>query len=166
MDSTFEMKSHDIARLLVIGRDDPEKDAAPDEASAHLLRDLLARRVSLDVNRADSFPSVLGRPCDDVAGHADRTLADVLFDPQADLAALTALKDYGKNLVRGAWSDAERAAATTLYYGAIAAALVVHRQRITQHSVEKLDDGLAELDAKPWMPAEFVELFRKARSSR
>ena len=88
----------------------------------------------------------------------------MLFDPRADIAVLTALKDYGKRLVRGAWSEAERAACTTLYYGAIAAAIVAHGQSITEHPGEKVDAGLAKLEAMPWMPAEFVELFRKPRS--
>ena len=164
MDSTLGMKSQDIAQLLVIGRDEPEKDVTPDVTSGHLLDDLLARRISLDADRADSFPSVLGRACGDIASHTGRALSDVLFDPQADIAALTALKDYGKRLVRGAWSDAERAAATALYYGAIAAAIALHGQSITEHSVEKVNSGLAELEAMSWMPAELVELFRKARS--
>ena len=164
MDSTLGMKSQDIAQLLVIGRDEPENDATPDVTPGHLLEDLLTRPILLDADRVDSFPSMLGRACEDIARHADRTLADVLFDPQADVAVLTALKDYGKRLVRGAWSDAERAAATALYYGAIAAALAAHGQSITEHPDEKVDAGLAELEAMPWMPAELAKLFRKART--
>ena len=166
MDSTLGMKSQDLAQLLVIGRDAPEKDATPEVTPGHLLDDLLARRISLDVDCAGSFPNVLGRACDEIVPHADRTLADVLFDPKADVAALMALKDYGKRLVRGAWSDAERAAATALYYGAIAAALVIHGRRITEHPVEKVDSGLAELEAMAWTPPRLVELFAKARAGK
>ena len=60
-------------------------------------------------------------------------------------------------------SKAQGAAATTLYYGAIASALVHHRKKITQGSYQNLDESLALLGTKTWMVEELRELFSQAR---
>ncbi len=162
MESTFDLNSIQLARLLTIAGS-PGRQGA-DRPAEELVRELFARPVSLDAAVADSLPAVLGRPCDELAGHVGEAIGGLLLGPETGVEARQALKDYGKCLVRRARSESERAAATVLYYGAIAGALVFHRRKVTQHSYGKLDEGLAKLVGRPWIPPELNDLLRKARA--
>jgi len=163
MESTFDLNSVQLARLLTIAAR-PGRSAA-DRPAGELLREWLARPVSLDAAEPDSLPAVLGRPCDELAGHAGRPVGALLLGPETGAPARGALKDYAKCLVRRAWSESERAAATALYYGAIAGALVFDDQKMTQHSYPKLDEGLAKLVGRHWIPPDLNDLLQKARAA-
>jgi len=135
MASTFELKSVQLARLLEMGGD------APEPAADELLREWLAQPLPGN----------------------ERSCGELLHDPAAGADALTELKDHGKRLVRGAGSEAERAAATALYYAAIAAALVHTGAKISEHPDAKLAASFADLAARPWLPPGLAELLRRAR---
>jgi hypothetical protein len=92
-------------------------------------------------------------------GVARQTLRDLLLDSKTDLAVIKTLKDYGKKLVRRGGPEAKQAAATVIYYAAIASALVFHAHKITQHSCQTL------LEQKPWVPPELKDLFRRAKAA-
>jgi hypothetical protein len=111
-----------------------------------------------------SLPPVLGRPCDEFLPDAGLTTSDFLLDSKTDLSITEMLKSYGKELVRHRGPDVKQAAATAIYYAAIAGALVFDQKKITQHSYEKLHQAYTELEQKPWIPSELKGLFRKARA--
>jgi len=153
MDSTFELDSRQLASLLEMAQC----------TSGDLLNELLVRIVSLDPADADSVPAVTGSPGDALDGCTGRTVREVLLDPATGVAALAALKDYAKCIVRRARTEAERAAGTALYYAAIAAALVSHNERVTEYSPQKLADGLAGMSGRDWLPPEIKALLDAAR---
>jgi hypothetical protein len=95
---------------------------------------------------------------------AGKTLVEVLLGPRTDLGLLRAIKECCKRLSSGLESKAEAAIATTLYYAAVASALVYHNKKITQHSWDALDEAYRLLMDKPWMDPELAELFSRARS--
>jgi hypothetical protein len=101
----------------------------------------------------------------DVISLAERSLQEVLFNPESSVEQLQVIKEAGKHLTTSSNSEEERALATTIYYTytAIASCLVHHGKKITQHSYEKLDESFALLVEKTWMTNELVELFSKAR---
>ncbi len=148
MESAFELKSIQLARLLELGGNaEPASDAAAEE----LLRGLLGRPVP----PAAGVPSLAaGKPC-----------GDVLADTAAGADVLGAVKEYAKGLVRSAGSEAEAAAATALYYAAIAAAFVHAGARITEHSDERAAEALADLESRAWVPDELRRLFQAARAA-
>ena len=86
-----------------------------------------------------------------------------LLDPGTPVTALRTLKDDSKAMARRDASQADRAAATTVYYAAIASALVFHDHKITGQAYGQLHEGLSTLGAKPWVPAGIKSLFAKAR---
>jgi len=163
-DSTQGLSPHQLARLLALGAKAPGRPAAsPDLRSpAQVLDGVLGHRLTLDEVGPESLPAVLGRPCEELLFDLGRTLGEVLLDPGVELATLGVLKDYGKALARRREEGARCAAATALYYAAIAAALVAHGERITQHSYEKLEGAFARLAAKPWMAPSVKTLFDRA----
>jgi hypothetical protein len=156
--STFELRPNQLARLLEMGRaeDAPRTDVVDDALAAELLHELLARPC----------PAVGagGRAEAEAAPSAGACLVEGVCGPGA-VGTLKALKDRGKALARTASTASERAAGTALYYGAIAAALVRHRHRITQLSCATLAEGFTDLEGRGWVPAELKELFRGARGA-
>jgi len=125
---------------------------------------MLSGELPLDPAIPDSLPAVLNWPSDEVLAAAGRTMSSLLLDSSTDLAVLETLKDYAKELARRSETEAKQAAATVLYYAAIASALAFHGHKITQHSYQKLHQAYAELEQKPWVPPELKGLFEKARA--
>jgi hypothetical protein len=157
-ESTASLRPEQLARLLAVGAERPQGPPA-DKGAA--LGDLLARRLCLDAAVAESLPAVLGKPCAELGRLEGRRLGEVLLDADADLAVIQALKDYAKELVRRAGAGPAHAAATAVYYAAIARALAQHGQTLTQHSREQLQEAFATLAAKPWVPPELRKLFNQ-----
>ena len=164
MNSTFDLKPERVAQLLAAGWHDENGQAGAAAGDAEDgLRELMTRPVSLRPALPESLAAVLERPCEEMAPHVGRAIGDLILDAETGIAELETLKDYGKQLVHHARTPPARAAATCLYYAAIAAALVRHRRKITEHSGRKLIDALADLEDRPWTPPELKGLFRAAR---
>ena len=71
-------------------------------------------------------------------------------------------KDYGRKLSAGTKSDAEHHTANTIYYVAIAHALVYHDLKITQYSYKDLQQSLSQLSEEDWIPQSLRDFFTKA----
>jgi len=163
-ETTYGLSPERLARLLALGlqNDDDQDELLATGTPAEALRKMLARELPLDPAMPDSLPAVLNRPCEEMLAAAGQTMSDLLLDPTSDLTVIEALKDYAKKLVRQGGTEAKQAAATAIYYAAIASALVFHQHKITQHLYEKLHQAYTDLDQKPWIPSELKDLFRRA----
>lgn len=167
-ESTTGLQLEQLGRLMRIGddREPPKDEAERDELTAELLRERLMGTLPLPSTIVDALPLVLKPVCPALAPMGGRQLGEVLLDPQTDLAVIKEIKDYGRRLAdreeyrpnRGP----EYAAAVAIYYGAIAAALVFHDEKITSFSFEKLTEALAEVAGKPWMTSELKDLLKRA----
>ena len=155
-----------LARLLCMGLQSTgcRKGADSGLMAAQMLQQMLSAELPLDPSQPDSLPTVLNWPPDQVLAAAGRTMSDLLLDSGTHLAVFKTLKEYAKGLIRGGAEDAKGAAATVIYYAAIAGTLVFHNQRITEHSYEKLHDAYDKLLQKPWIPHELKNLFERART--
>jgi hypothetical protein len=162
--TTYGLSPKHLARLLAIGleKNDGENKLGDTRTPAEELNEILSRKLSLDPATPDSITAILNRPCGELLPAAGRTIGNVLLDPATDLAIIRTLKDYGKQLVRGSDTKCKQAAATVMYYAAIASALVFHRQKISRHSCEALGKAYAELRQKPWVPSELKDFFERA----
>lgn len=148
MESAFELKSIQLARLLELSGDvEPGADPTTEE----LLRALLG----------SSVPTAAGMPPLAAGG----SCGQILTDAAAGADDLAAVKEYAKGLVRRAATEHEVAAATVLYYAAIAAAFVHAGAKITEHSNERVAEALADLESRPWLPAELRQLFQSGRAA-
>jgi len=164
--TTYGQTPERLARLLAIGVRDSNCKGNPGagRTPAQVLRDMLSSDLPLDPAMPDSLPAVLNWPSDKVLAAASQTMNDLLLGSRTDLAVIKTLKDYSKELVRRGESEAKQAAATAIYYAAIASALVFHQHKITQHSSKRLDEAYTELERKPWIPSELKDLFKRARA--
>ncbi len=91
-------------------------------------------------------------------------MSDLLLDSETDLAVFKVLKDYSKELARPGNTEARQAAATVIYYAAIASALLFHGEEATQQSYVKLHETFGDLEEKKWVPPQLKNLFRDAKA--
>lgn len=96
---------------------------------------------------------------------ADRMAGDLLLDPATPLAALETLKEYGKGLSQRWEEGPEHAVAVTIYFAAIAAALVSHGRKITTRPHRNLARSLGMMVDDRWMAPELALLFDNARKT-
>ena len=162
--TTFGLNGEKLVRLLKIGSgaNQPEEEVDQEQKRAELLRDWLTAALPLDEVLIESLPAILRRLCQEVQPLAGKPFGSMLQDPKADIAAIKKIKDYSKKLVTSAKSEAEHDAATTIYYAAIANALVFHNQRITKFSYRSLADSFSALTQSSWLTSELTQLLKKA----
>ncbi len=165
-ESTHGLRLDQLAGLLSLGLEDPDPaDAAGhDEHMAGLLREQLSCVLPRSMLLFDALVMMMGRLGCDVRSLSGRSLLEVLRNPQSDIGLLQAIKDCSKKLSFGLESKTEAALATTIYYAALASALVYHDRKITQYSYDALDESFGTFAAKKWIGPELAELFARARN--
>ncbi len=148
-ETTYGLSPDRLAKLLALGLEDKKDQDELEEGqtAAELLEDMLSNKL----------------PPEEVLG-SDKTIGSLILDAETDLSVLETMKDYGKGLVRRSDSETGKAAATAIYYGSIASALVFHQRKISRHSFEKVAEACADLEEEPWIPSGLKDLFRKART--
>jgi hypothetical protein len=163
--STFGLRLDQMQNLFSLGRSDPDPadEEGDNEKMAGLLREQLACALPECSLLFDALVMMMEQQGYDTQPLAGRPLRQVLSGPGSDIGLLRALKECSKTLSCTLDSEVEMALATTIYYAALAAALVHHHEKITQSSYEKLDESFALLIGKKWMVEELVGLFSHAQ---
>jgi len=161
--STYGLRLDQLAGLFALGAETPLDRPDGEQRMAELLRQHLTSALPTGVLVLDALVMMLGRLGYERRALGGKTLSEVLLDPRTDMGLLRAIKECCKRLSGSLDSKAEAAIATTLYYAAMASALVYHSHKITKHSVDRLDEAFALLIAKPWMDRELAALFAQAR---
>jgi hypothetical protein len=170
-----ESKAHNLqpeklARLWDIGSDvhveAAEGAGGSDERYAELLHDWMARQLPPDPVETQDLvsllPDALGQICQEVRPFSGDSIGFLLTHPDTDVQVLRRIKDHAKELGAAAACQVEREAALAVYFAAIAAALVFHDARISQHSDKKLQSAFEALGTRSAVPSELRSLFRKA----
>ena len=86
----------------------------------------------------------------------------LLLDSKVDLQVLERIKEHAKELGTRSDGEVEREVALTLYFAAIAAALLSHGTKISAHSWKHLERSFKTLGNQPWVPADLLQLFTRA----
>ncbi len=163
-ESVYGLRLDQLASVFSIGVEDSDPIGAGgnDNRMAGLLREQLSSVLPRDSLLFDALIMMLGRLGCDVRSLAGRSLLQVLSSPQSDIGLLQAIKDCSKKLSASLDSKTEATLATTIYYAALASALVYHDRKITQYSYGALDQSFATFAAKKWMIPELAGLFVRA----
>jgi hypothetical protein len=156
-----------LSQLLSLCREryDHEKDSdagRTDREKESLLHDLLCDALPLSPDVIASLPVILQRLHREMPRREGRSLIALLQDPGTSLQDLRATKEYGKSKTAAAQTEAQYEAAGVVYYAAIAAALVLHNERISRHSYQQLRESFSSLNAKEWIVPELRQLFKRA----
>ncbi|UCG59807.1 MAG: hypothetical protein JSU70_09855 [Phycisphaerales bacterium] len=163
-DSILGLDPKRIARLFGITFDsDNQENGNSDEVTAEYLQACLAATVTTDTQVMGGWPGIIRRLRGDNGHDPEQTLGDVLTRPGSKLSTIRKIRRYAKQRASRESSEAERSVAITIYFTAIANALLFHGVKITTHPYESLETSFGMLIAKRWMPAELSELFEKAR---
>jgi len=164
--TTFGLCPQRLAKLLNSGSADETalRQLPAHQVAAQLLRYRLAGPLHFDKDCVDSLPAILDRPCPELQPIAGRPLGDVLLDPTTPPAILETLKQYGKGLSQRWDEGPEHVVAVTIYFAAIAAALVSHRLKITTRSYRDLADSLRLLMDDRRTTPELAGLLDSART--
>jgi len=163
-ESIHGLRLDQLADVFSIGTDDPDPAGAGgnDEPMASLLREQLSCVLPRGSLLFDALIMMMGRLGCDVQSLAGRSLLEVLLNPHTDVGLLQAIKDCSKKLSTSLDSKTEATLATTIYYAALASALVHHDRKITQYSYDALDRSFATFAAQKWIAPELAALFLRA----
>lgn len=137
-----------------------KKSTAKQKSS--LLRDLLDDVLPADPAVVDSLPALLRHSYRELLPLAGKSLAELLLSGQTPLSSIEQIKEYGKQVSSSAGSEVRYEASATIYYAAVASALVFHDQKITRYSYQELAGYFSSLIDKKWIPAKIKRLFNKA----
>ena len=153
-----------LAQLWNIGSeaDQAQVDVDPDIRKTELLRDLLAGALAARPPKGKSRSTEKTHLQSVVSSIADRPIERLIQDSETDVALLRQVKEYGKKLSDNAEAKAESHVANTVYYAAIASALVFHDKRITKYSYKDLEKYFRRLDKEKWIQETLRGLFSRA----
>lgn len=162
--STYGLTPAQLGRLLAVSAWALDSvDAGVEEhAKQTLLQEYLSRRLSEEPSLAEALLSDARRPAGEVHPLLDRSMRQALLDSRCDPDLLRVVKDHCKRLSAVVTSGPETLMTTTIYYAAIAAALVHHGQRISQLPGETLAERFSTLMQRPWMDPQLQGLFTEA----
>ncbi len=162
--TTFGQSPERLARLLGLGMEtssDGETD--PETSKAELLRLRLVGTLPLETVVIDAIPAIAGRLCEALLPLRGKALGEAILDQTTELDMLKKVKDYSKKLASRDDSEAEHTVSVTIYFAAIASALLFHDCRITSYTYPSLAEAFGSLIDKPWLTPELARHFAKAR---
>jgi len=134
----------------------------PEQEKTRLWQELLSKTLPLDDDRLELLPDILADFCQTLGLLTGEKLGQYLRNPEAELSVIDDIKQYAKDLSRGSQSDDEHMIANTLYYAAIAHALLCHDAKITRYSYAELANAFGRLSKIGWIEKHFAQLFARA----
>jgi len=162
--SAFDLGPDELVRLWDIGSDLGEGTETPEEnqRKAELLHDWLASPLPVGSDVLQLLPAILSRLCQELEPFTGQSLGSLLVEPSTDIDTLKKIKDISKTVVQRARTETASEAATAVYYGAIAAALLFHAQKITSFSYRSLQESFAVLSESGWVHPDLIQLLGQA----
>jgi hypothetical protein len=162
--TVYGAKSTKLAQLLGIGTEYAQAaDLRSDmQRKADLLCDLLAAKLPLYSSPGETFSCQGAGFPRTITSVLSESIEHHLLQKETTIATLERIKTHGAQLARTASSPVEHEPANVLYYGAIAGALVYHKRRITEFSLEELGTSFSRLSTLSWLTSPLSKLFEKA----
>jgi len=152
-------KLHHLLRIC--SESDPaEEQIDADQRKAELLQDFLAEALPVELP-SGHLSEELTTLCQISGIASDESVGDMLRNPKTDVNLLRRIRDCFKKRTKNTDLETEQAA-TTIYYAAIAYALIVHNLKITKYSYKNLLDAFSLLVDTKWIPPALSGLFEKA----
>lgn len=160
--TTYGVSLKKVVKLLNIGSDISSTPSETDQQKADMLSDRLNDTLPLYYSTNRKPASKLRRLGQTIATLAGEPIGKLLQDQKTDITIIKMTKDYGRKLSASAKSEAEHHTANTVYYAAIAHALVCHNLKITKYSYEDLQQSFCQLSKEDWIPKDLRDLFAQA----
>jgi serine/threonine protein kinase len=142
-------------------------DTSSDQKSGQLLAELLHKWLQSNVCK-DS--PLLGEVFDtlqhlkyNVDSLVNKSMREILLDPDSDITVLGALSDHSERLSSSTKSEAESTIAVIIHFAIRASLLVYHDKALDDFSKDDLSESFGDIFAKKWIPADLKGLFWQAR---
>lgn len=162
-ESISGLEPQKIAHLVGLTLNDVQNEAGDGSATIGALLQVCLEDTGYSEDEKErAWPKAIGRWLRPRRVGARRSVGEFLLDSRSALRTIKEIRRCAKDKAARTDDDAERTVMTTIYFGAIANRLAFHGQRLTTYSYRDLRASFDKLCAKPWMPAELVELFGKA----
>ena len=140
--------------------DSPGEQISSDQRKAELLQDILAESLPVEFPKSN-LSEQLTTLCKISGIASEESIRDLLTCPKTDVRLLRMIRDNYKKKSKCADPEVEQVA-TTIYYAAIAYALVVHNIKITKFSLKNLQNAFSLLINTKWIPPVLSSIFVKA----
>jgi hypothetical protein len=148
---------------LALGPSDPGEPRGEDEERGDLLHDILRCFLPLRAGLREGSRAAATASCQGLRSVVGPPIGELLQDPKTSVAMLKEIKQYAKARGSQAASEREKDVFLAIYFAAIAAAIVFHAGRITEHANRDLARFFRSCGHTTWMPPNLVELFMRAR---
>ena len=159
----FNLDKNKLRQLLKMGLKNPKTQSAdPEQKMVRLWHELQSKPLPMDEERLELLPDILSDFCQTLGLLTGDRMGEYLRNPKTELSIVENIKQYAKTLSRTSRSDDEHIVANTLYYAAIAHALLYHETKITGYSYAELVQAFEKLRRMNWIEKHFVQLFTKA----
>jgi len=157
--TTHGLSLKKVVELLNIGSDVGADRGDADRDRMDLLNDRLNQTLPLYEDEPRRKSTQLRRT---IAVLSGEPIGKLLRDPKTELSVIKMIKEHGRKLADRSKSEAEHQAANTVYYAAIAHALVFYDTKITRFSKQDLRQSFDRLSRENWISAWLLELFAEA----
>jgi hypothetical protein len=160
--TTFGLSPKKVVDLLNIGTEAGAAASDTNQQKADLLSDRLSETLPLYYSTEEKSSKRLRRLRQTIGVLAGEPIGKLLQDPKTDITVIRMTKGYGRKLSTRAKFEVEHQTANTIYYAAIAHALVCHDLKITKYSYTNMQQSFCHLSKENWIPKGLLDLFTKA----
>jgi hypothetical protein len=162
--TTFGLSSKKLVHLMKIAEEtEPTQEKVDQQCvKTELLHDYLAQTLEVYKYAGEEPPAKQSQVRNTINVLSSKPIGKLLLDPETEIDLIRIIKDYSSKFSKRAKSKAEHHIANTIYYAAIAYALLFHDRRITRYTYESLNKSFSKLAKEKWMPNKMIELFIKA----
>jgi hypothetical protein len=159
--TTFGLNPRKIVELFKISKDSEPASVDVVQDKSDLIGEKLNETVPIYFTGEKRPVRRLRRLQHTIAVLSGEPIGKLLQNPKTDIVLIKMIKDYGRKLSSQMESEAEHHVYNTIYYAAIAHAIVYHDTKITNYSYEKLRDSFCYLSRQNWIPNNLIDLFKK-----
>ena len=161
--TTFNLDKKKLRSLLKIGLEESgSKSKGRDREKTQIWRNMLSMYLPMDESQLEMLPDILADFSQTLGLLKGEKLSKYLRNRKTDLSIIEHIKQYAKSLSRKSKSDKEHTAANTLYYAAIAHALLYHKTKITKFSYAQMAKAFDKLRKLDWIKNYYTQLFTLA----
>lgn len=162
--STFGLSSKKLVNLLKIAglTGQAHEDVDQHRVKTDLLHDYLAQTLEVYKYAGEEQPAKQSQLRNTINVLSSEPIGKLLQNPETEIDIIRIIKDYSSKFSKRTKSKTEHQVANTIYYAAIAHALLFHSRRITRYTYESLSKSFAKLTKENWVPNNMSNLFVQA----
>ena len=159
--TTYGLNPGKVAEILNIANDTDSNSVDIKQNKSDLIIEKLNEAVPIYFALDQNPKHRLRRLRHTIAVLSGEPIGKLLDNPKTDVKLTRMIKEHARKLSSHAESELEHHISNTIYYAAIAHALIFHNVKITNYSYESLLKSYEQLSKEIWIPKNILDLFIK-----